>query len=1190
MKSFGRYILSTILALSVFAGCDKEPEEQVLLEIDRTNMKMTVGQSQKLNAVLKGVEGDCVWESDCPEVADVNADGVVSALSAGKANVVVTAQGLSKSCTVEVIDFTAAKLELNSEFTKDDVNNYTYLIHKGDELKLDPKFYNAEGEKVNEMAYPKYAIITSNPSKLDETVISVNDEGLVQALNPGYATVKISGAGQAAFVRLTVKSIELNESEMTMFVNQSNALVATIYPEDLPESQKLIEWNSYSAGHVQVNNKGVVRALKATDEPVVVTAQCGELTAECAIQIADYTIDAVVLSALDGLKMSDGTYQMYVGANPYDLCVKFQKDGQDVTQIVEELAVKIGYTSSNPNVATIENGIISVKAAGSTDINVNCAGKTASFKLDVIQCVESVKIISPDAYPYVIGNDIKTFTIQYAVYPENASIKTVTFSSSDADVATVDPKTGVVTVHKSGDAQITLTTDGMMKPYLNQNGETVAEPATVNLWLVVNDGATEVSVEIKGEGVQDGTLSIEKGREVQLTADVKPYGYNGTVVWSTSTPNILSIDSTTGLLKALARGEGKVAVVVGGAVADLSVNVLGIEPTAIKIDQAEDEEYKKDIIVTKKSILLTASITAPENGDYAGVNWYSSNTDVATVDSDGKVIIKKAGTVTITAKAKSLDASSELDVTASITLNFVAPPVEKVIVTLPKSRIEVGETVQLGYIIVPEEAESKNVSWKINESAGFATITNDGLITGVKSEKDADGRNWKKEIVEVTVDGVKATAEVEIIPKQPKDILVELPKDGKMKIRDSWYFRPRIVPSDLSGFSVGVYGTVPNQTQVAMPNGAKEAFVPEVPGLYSLGFYTEQTDNLVYTIQKQVNINVLPYWVESVSLPATSEMEIGTLITMNPTFTSDVEGVLPTYRDVKWTSSNPSVATVNENSGEITALSVGKTNITATTTNGWAVPSGHEQKSATCELTVMAPDVPLNVGDYFYSDGTWSTELQSGKTVIGVVFAKANATTSDPMLAKDYPGCKRGLVLGLTEYASQDFGSVSYSSGHGYYESLGFDPAAIVSQQKVNGYGNTKAHKTLNASKADYVSLFNAQTGVVAVHTKSVATPSNATTWYVPSYREMELIHANYDTINASLKAAGGVEIAAPYQREESFDNNRSSDWYWTSTIYGKVNNSTFQHYKYPFDISKGTWTTSQQNSALCKVRVVFAF
>ena len=152
MKSFGRYIFSAILALSALVGCQKEVAEPVLLEIDRTNMKMTVGQSQKLNVVLKGAEGEFVWESDKPEIADVDAEGLVVALSAGKANILVTAGGVSKTCAVEVIDFTAAKLELNSSFTKENANNYSHLVLKGETIKLEPKFYNGDGEKVNDMA------------------------------------------------------------------------------------------------------------------------------------------------------------------------------------------------------------------------------------------------------------------------------------------------------------------------------------------------------------------------------------------------------------------------------------------------------------------------------------------------------------------------------------------------------------------------------------------------------------------------------------------------------------------------------------------------------------------------------------------------------------------------------------------------------------------------------------------------------------------------------------------------------------------------------------------------------------------------------------------------------------------------------------------------------------------------------
>ena len=326
------------------------------------------------------------------------------------------------------------------------------------------------------------------------------------------------------------------------------------------------------------------------------------------------------------------------------------------------------------------------------------------------------------------------------------------------------------------------------------------------------------------------------------------------------------------------------------------------------------------------------------------------------------------------------------------------------------------------------------------------------------------------------------------------------------------------------------------------------------------------------------------------TLPESQEMEVGSTMSLTPVFTSDVPGVQPTYQDVKWSSSNPAVATVNETTGEITAIASGQTNITATTSHSYSVPSGSAQKSATCALTVKASENPINVGDFYYSDGTWSSELNTSKTVIGVVFAKANATTSDALLAKDYPGCTHGLVLSLVEYTEQDFGDVSCYNGHGYYAGLGFDAASIVDTERVNGYGNTLAHKTLNAEKSTYCTIFNAANGIVAQHTSAVAAPSKSSAWYIPSFKEMKMINDSRAVINTSIAKASGTKIADPYEAEESFDSKRTSDWYWTSTIYGKPYTASFDHYKYAFDISKGTWTTYQQSSTKCKVRVVLAF
>jgi hypothetical protein len=424
-----------------------------------------------------------------------------------------------------------------------------------------------------------------------------------------------------------------------------------------------------------------------------------------------------------------------------------------------------------------------------------------------------------------------------------------------------------------------------------------------------------------------------------------------------------------------------------------------------------------------------------------------------------------------------------------------------------------------------------------------------------------------------------------VIPRQPESIEVDLPENNQLKIGQEWNFNPRVLPEGLG------YGVV---CSVMMPGNnfiASDVVAASLPGVMNAQFAVASHDNLVYSsYRRDVSLNVYPYWVETISLPQTQEASVGMTLNLMPVFTSDVDGVQPTYKDVKWTSSNPSVAKVDERTGEITALSAGVANITATTAHDWSVPSGSAQKSATCELTVKAEDGSLNVGDFYYSDGTWSSELDPSKTVIGVIFAKANATTSDPLLAKDYPGCTHGLVISTQEYTQQAFGSVSCYYGHGYYANLGYDAASIVDIDKPNGYGNTLAHAALNASKPDYCTLFNAADGVLAQH--DVAVPSAASAWYVPSYKEMAMINDSRDVINASLQTAGGQKIADPYEKEESFDDNRSSDWYWTSTIYGVwyASAGTYDHYSYAFDISKGGWTTSQQPSAKCKVRVILAF
>ena len=298
-----------------------------------------------------------------------------------------------------------------------------------------------------------------------------------------------------------------------------------------------------------------------------------------------------------------------------------------------------------------------------------------------------------------------------------------------------------------------------------------------------------------------------------------------------------------------------------------------------------------------------------------------------------------------------------------------------------------------------------------------------------------------------------------------------------------------------------------------------------------------------------------------------------------PSFTSDVAGVEPTYKDVKWESQDPAIATIDERTGEITAHKAGTVKITVTTNNSWSVPSGTAQKSATCTLTVKESGIALNVGDYYYSDGTWSSQLDATKTVIGVVFAKVNAASSDFRMAADKPECTHGLVVSTAEYTSVYNQSRSWSlrDAEGWMYDNGYTQYKETS--KPVGYSNTKGFLALNAAQVQSYgytidfALFGSESPVKK-HRSSVAVPASATDWYMPSFKEMQLLFEAKNVINPIIENLSGTKVGTEYPFQ-----------YWCSTSdYDGIGVRAVT-------MNNGQWmTTGKTESSALPVRVILAF
>ncbi len=140
----------------------------------------------------------------------------------------------------------------------------------------------------------------------------------------------------------------------------------------------------------------------------------------------------------------------------------------------------VTWKSSDTNVATVENGVVKAVNAGSATITVTTAdgGKTASCAVTVVNPTVSVTGVSLNktTAKMTVG-DSETLTA--AVAPSNATNKSVTWKSSNAEVATVE--NGVVKAVKAGTATITVTTvDGGKTASCEVTVERDEMPYTVN--------------------------------------------------------------------------------------------------------------------------------------------------------------------------------------------------------------------------------------------------------------------------------------------------------------------------------------------------------------------------------------------------------------------------------------------------------------------------------------------------------------------------------------------------------------------------------------------------------------------------------------------------------------------------------------------------------------------------------------
>jgi hypothetical protein len=231
-------------------------------------------------------------------------------------------------------------------------------------------------------------------------------------------------------------------------------------------------------------------------------------------------------------------------------------------------------------------------------------------------------------------------------------------------------------------------------------------------------------------------------------------------------------------------------------------------------------------------------------------------------------------------------------------------------------------------------------------------------------------------------------------------------------------------------------------------------------------------------------------------------------------------------------------------------------------------------------VTITEAQVAVKVGDFYYSDGTTSSTLEAGKTVIGIVISRDNATSTDKKLPA---GCTHGVVLALGEgsgiwSSSYDAGRVNiWATQNGYENTTGvyYSNWAYVRNEYGNrllGYNNTSALKA-------YIKNYGYTSGILdALEAYQIALPETASELYIPSIAEMDAIVKNLEVINAALKAAGGTEFVMDM-------TDSQKDAYWTTSENEASSGNAATINPFTGELHGGVMKSKEK-----KVRFIFAF
>ena len=685
-KGIMALMLAFCMVVGCFAGVEAAPKKTVKatsVKLNKSLITLKPKQTYTLKAKIapkKATTKTLVWSTSNKKVATVSSKGKVTAKKAGKVTITVKVKGTKKSakCIVKV----GTSKKAVTKITLTPAKSY---LEVGESIKL------------------KTTVTPSNATNKAVTYSSSNPKA---AKVDGSGKVTALAVGETV-IRATAKDGSKKYGQVTLTVRASLKSVAW---DD--KSKNLTRIEAGEAVNIGVNVTPAYAKMKSikystSDEAVARATEDGQLIG---LSNGVVTVKASVTDIygnnktieLNNVEVHTSVTGLEIGYSETELYVGETQNMEAVVLPETASNKEIKYVSDNEATATVdEHGGITAVGAGAANISAISKENETIYKICHVLVKVPVKDIDVSSDKDTIYETLNA-QIQAVVSNEDATDKTLTYTSSNPEVAVVD-ENGKVTAVKAGEAEITIHANGARN--VEKKIAICVKPVVANAaW---NAESEQISV-------------VEVNSETQLGYVITPAEADATAVYSSDNEEIAAV-SETGLVTAKKNGKAtiKLAITDGtGNVKNLQKEItVKTSVTDINVRVAEKMLYVDDSEEQKQTFHIICDVL-PETASNTKVTYASDNEAVATVSESGLVTAVGEGTAVITVTSEDGHKTKTVTITVKkVTTHMSVSTTEQLTEAFSNSELQVLTIKDAKNVEIPE-GNHENVSLVVDSPEG----------------------------------------------------------------------------------------------------------------------------------------------------------------------------------------------------------------------------------------------------------------------------------------------------------------------------------------------------------------------------------------------------------------------------------------------------------------------------------------